>query len=331
MSKTKDKLVTVETAGTLAPLPEPPQLAKNPAAAYLARLAEGSRPAIRGCLGRMAHALLGGKCPDGQPDRTCECPFRTPWEKLTAAHVALLDSSIKATMSPNYANQHLAALRGILKAAWRLELISQETLARLVDIPPARARRAEVGRCLSPDEVQRILQAAKNQPGLQGARDAALVAILFGCGLRRTEVTRLRISSIVSPPALQFTGKGKKDRKVPLPPNTIKYLGEWLAVYQPAKMELPLIPRFTPTGKIGVHHLATNGIWKICSRLAWLADVKSFAPHDARRTYATRHLENGTDLIVLSELMGHASIRTTIRYDRRGEQAKYAAVGHADV
>lgn len=68
-----------------------------------------------------------------------------------------------------------------------------------------------------------------------------------------------------------------------------------------------------------------SSVYRIVQRLAEKANIPDITPHDLRRTFASRMLEAGVDLFVLKQSMGHASLSTTARYDRRGEKAKAKA------
>ncbi len=117
----------------------------------------------------------------------------TPWEDLPDP--AALDwsqiryqdaAAIRARLaehcsSASAANQSVVALRGVLKEAWRLGLIDAETLARATDIQTIREERFPSGRALSAGEVRALFKVCAADEGPAGVRDAALLAVLYGC------------------------------------------------------------------------------------------------------------------------------------------------------
>ena len=93
----------------------------------------------------------------------------------------LIDDGAK----PATINHVLAAVRGTLREAWRLGLINAETFARVVDVGNVSASTLPAGRHVAVGEVRRLFETCGDKPS--GARDAAMLALLYGCGLRRSE------------------------------------------------------------------------------------------------------------------------------------------------
>ena len=108
-------------------------------------------------------------------------------------------------------NLTLAALRGVARAAWRLSLMTAEELAQIRDVPPARGSRLPAGRSATGGELAALLAACGRTPAPAGVRDGALLAILYGAGLRRAELAGLgRGDWLPADALLRVMGKGDK-------------------------------------------------------------------------------------------------------------------------
>jgi site-specific recombinase XerD len=215
-------------------------------------------------------------------------------------------------------------LRGVLREAWRLELIGEADFRRAIDVKGVRGERLPPGRALSLGEVGALFEACARDASPAGARDAAMLAVLFAGGLRRSEVSALDVADFNEQDGLMVRrGKGAKDRLVPFVNGAVAALQDWLKV-----RGLEPGPIFVPIGKGGhvfVQRLSSQAIYNALAKRAQQAGVENLSPHDCRRTLISHLLEGGADLAVVSKIAGHASVTTTSRYDRRGEEAKRKA------
>ena len=135
-----------------------------------------------------------------------------PWHRLGYQHTQALRAALAERLSPATANRHLAALRGVLREAWRLGLMSAEDLQRAIDLPVVRGERLPRGRALSRGELRALFESCrKGSPA--DLRDAALMGVLYGAGLRRAEVVTVALSDYdPETGALIVRGKGNKER-----------------------------------------------------------------------------------------------------------------------
>ena len=159
-----------------------------------------------------------------------------------------------------------------------------------------------------------------------GARDAALIAILRGAGLRRVELVKLKVTNF-NPETGQLEinkAKGGKNRLVYLPQQGIGYVEHWLDIRtrRPGALLCPI----RKGGKIEFRHLSSQTVLLVLQKRAKQAGVESFSPHDFRRTFCSDLLDAGVDLVTVQKLAGHANPNTTAKYDRRGEEIKRQAV-----
>ena len=108
-------------------------------------------------------------------------------------------------------------------------------------------------------------------------------------------------------------GKGNKERLVPIASGSLQVLLDWLVVRGDDAG-----PLFYAVNKGG--RVIEQAIFKICSKRALEAKIPDFSPRDFRRTFVGDLLDAGADIVTVKDLAGHASIQTTARYDRRGQE-----------
>lgn len=287
---------------------------RNPALVYLARLGSGSRRTMRGALDKLADLLSLGRCD----------AVTFPWPALRYQHAQAARSALVAEMAPSSVNKHLAALRGVLREAWRLGLLDAESYQRAADVQGVRGRREPAGRMLRAAEFQKLFEECA-KGGAAGARDAALLAVLAGAGLRRAEAAALDLADYdPATGALRVRhGKGGKDRTVYLENGSRTALGAWLKVRGPDAGAL-LCP-VSQVGQVELRRMTGQAVLYILRRLASDASVAAFTPHDLRRSFISHLIDAGADLVSVKGLAGHANVNTTAAYDRRGEEAKRRA------
>ena len=305
-------LIADSHEGALAPMAEPLPPDRNPAIVYLAGLAEGpGRTAMRSTLGQVAAML-------GQPSAGA-----CPWHALRHSHVAALRAKLAERYAPAAANKALSAVRGTLRAAWRLGLIPTDDYQRAIDVPNVRGSRLPAGRALDAGEITALFRACSDGSPA-GARDAAAFALMFGCGLRRAEAVAVEIEHYdPESGAIRVVGKGNKERTVYAMNGGRKAIDAWIALRGAAPGTL-LAP-VSQTGAIDVRPMTSQALMMRLKRRAKQGNIESCSPHDLRRSFVSTALESGADLAMVQALAGHASPVTTARYDRRPEHAKAEA------
>ena len=294
-------------------LPGPLPRDQHPARVYLARLGPGSRRTMTQALGVVAGLL-------GQTVDTLD------WSAFRYQHTQAVRARLLETRSPGGTNKILAALRGVLKEAWRLGQIDAETYHRATDLPSVRGERLPVGRALSTRELQKLFRACAKDQRSAARRDAALLAILYGGGLRRSEVVALDVTDY-NPETTELRvreAKGHKDRIAYATNGAKAALDAWLAVRGPEPG--PLFWPAAGRGRALVNRrMSDQAVLLVLRKRAKEARVAPFTPHDLRRTFIGDLLDAGADMAVVQRLAGHASVQTTARYDRRGEETKRRA------
>lgn len=146
----------------------------------------------------------------------------------------------------------------------------------------------------------------KAQCSLHNARDTAICALLYGCGLRVSELVALCLSDIEGS-ALSILGKGKKQRIVPVPSLAMRLLSD----YQPLRSTHEEALFLNNRGQ----RLTVRTVQRMLKKRAFHAGIDAtLNPHRLRHSFATHLLQNGADLRAIQELLGHSSLATTERY-----------------
>jgi integrase len=256
-----------------------------------------------------------------------------PWAALRTEHTSMIRALIERQStrdgsrpwSPAYRNKHLAALRGVLSAAWRLGLITTDEYQRARTVKDFPGSRLPAGRSIHVEEFAALLRVCAGDPTPAGRRDAALLALLYTTGARRAEIAALcREHYDPGTRGLRIVGKGDKQRREYLHPHAATLLGAWLALDDAPSG--PLLKPVHKSGSIQDRHLSGSGIRQIVNKRRVQAGLPPLTPHDFRRTFIGELLDAGTDLPTVQELVGHASPATTARYDRRPERKRRTAV-----
>ncbi|RJQ32802.1 MAG: integrase [Peptococcaceae bacterium] len=337
-----DIIIAGSDTGSLA-LPAPDSRPDQaPPLVYLASLAPGSRR-VTGCaMNTIAH-LLGIEVYRDKRTGESVLPVdaitnsgrRSPrvedvsylyvnWPALRFQHAILLRSELAESYSLATVNRFLSALRGVVGAAFDLGQMSAEDYQRVVRIKSIAGTTIPPGRSLTPGELYSLIEACILDDSRMGVRDAALVAVIIGCGLRRAEAAGLNLTDYNrADGSLIVRGKGRKER-IAYPQNGAnRNLDDWLAVR--GGVNGPLFCRAVRGGAMTDERLTPQGIYAILNERLKQAGIEGITPHDLRRTFITRLLELGADIGTVQKLAGHSNVNTTLRYDRRDESEKQKA------
>lgn len=282
----------------------------NPAIAYITRLGSlGSKRTVMSSL-KIVAKILGFTGID-----TC------PWQELKRPHVLqILFKLSEKSLSPATQNSYLSSIKGVCEEAWMLDLMSADDYQKIYKIPSVKGSRLASGRALKPAEVAALIAACSACKGPTSVRDKAILSLLIGCGLRKAEVTSLKAQNINwNESAFTVIGKGNKQAKCFMPAQTVQALQDWL--YIRGEHRGYIFSRILKNGAILDSPISGQGITYILKKVGHLARIDEFAPHDTRRTFATRMFESGADALIVQAAMRHANLDTTRRYDFRGEKA----------
>lgn len=162
---------------------------------------------------------------------------------------------------------------------------------------------------LSPEEID-LLFSQPNTKTLTGARDRAILEVLYGTGIRVSELCQLKVND-VDDAFIRVQGKGGKERIVPIGSKALTAVDHYLNFRDGEKYSQQLYLFVTNRGR-PIHRI---GVWMIVKNYAKQASIdKVISPHTFRHSFATHLLDNGADLRVIQELLGHANISSTDRY-----------------
>ena len=309
--------IQVGTGGDVPAVAEgEPVAGPNAAVVYLASLAPRTRPTARQSLTVIAGIVAPGVAWDS-----------FPWHLLRAKHVAAIRAELAGRYAASTANKTLRYLRSTLKTAWRLGQIGAEDLARALDFKPVAGSTLPAGRDIAPAEIAAVFATCDGSTTI-GQRDRAILAVLRH-GLRRAEVAALDVADVdLAAGALMVRhGKGNRARAVPLHPEAVAFLREWVAARGTSGG--PLFVRMNGDGKgrLPGGRLSDQAIYDLVQRRAKSAGLdQSITLHDWRRTLAGDLLDQGVDLPTVAGILGHASIEVTARYDRRPAEVRRAAM-----
>ena len=221
----------------------------------------------------------------------------------------------------------LSGIRGVMRSAWNMGMISAEDLARIEAVKSVKSLTEPKGRRITSGELGAIMSAIHTETD-SGKRDAGIVALAYCGGLRRQELANLRVDDVNGKDdEFEITikrGKGRKDRVLFLNNGGADALRDYLSVRGSSPGHLfwssrkggNLIPDSKMTDQ------SVYGRIKWCAKKA---GVKALTPHDMRRSFVSDMLDAGVDISTVAAMAGHSSVATTQRYDRRGDEAKKRA------
>ena len=224
--------------------------------------------------------------------------------------------------------RRIASLRSFYRHLLLLGVRDDNPAAELA--PPRRQRK--LPRTLSPGEAERLVEAAAGTTP-RALRDSAIVELLYGAGLRVSELTALDRGSVdLDARLLRCTGKGGKERIVPIGRKAVEALRRYQSRGRPY-LDRRHRPELFLNAKGGP--LTRAGVFLILRKVAAKAglDPERVHPHLLRHSFATHLLEGGADLRSVQEMLGHADLATTELYthvtDRRRRELYYQAHPHA--
>ena len=244
----------------------------DPVSAYLSQLGAGSQRTMREALTKLALWASDERCG----------PHELPWHLLQIEHTKALRSRLAATLAPATANKHLAALRGVLKHCWRRGLMSAEAYQRAIDLPPVSGPGRRHLLRLGVEEIRRLDRICVEDRSPAGARDAALLALLYGAQLRRAEAVGLDLSDYDRGRGwIRVRASGGAVRRFAANPHARAALDRWIGIRgdEPG----PLFNPVNKGGRIETRRLSEQAIYIACQKRAMEADLPPTSPEDLRR------------------------------------------------
>jgi integrase len=306
----------------------------DPATRYLSRLRPGSVPAQRSALVTIAKLLS-------------TTPERLPWHAITLSQADALAAGLRKQYKPRTVNRMLAAVRGVLdvcrKERWLIvphdpdyPISQREHFDSLCEHLTSQAPSGKKhGRLITDAEMQQ-LHFHCAQDGIRGLRDAAIIALGIGAGMRREEIATLRLEHLhLENGRIEvIDGKGGKDRTTFLLGAARVAVSKWVQARGnapgPVLVRLVRVRDGFMVGK-KTAQLSPHAVWEALVECRKNAGVALFTPHDMRRTFCTRALRAGIAIGIVQDALGHESIETTRGYDLSGIDDMEAAFKNVDI
>jgi site-specific recombinase XerD len=212
-------------------------------------------------------------------------------------------------------NVRITAVRKLAVEAADNGLLAPELANGITRVKGVASKGIRLGNWLSIQQAQKLLN-APNVATTKGLRDRAILAVLLGCGLRRSEVAALTIAHVQQRDGrwciVDLLGKHGRVRTIPMP--------TWVRVAQDAWTSVAGVADgfvFRPVnrgGQVQAAGLSEKVVWQLLQAYAATAGLPGIAPHDLRRTCAKLCRAAGGELEQIQLLLGHASVQTTERY-----------------
>jgi len=224
----------------------------------------------------------------------------------TSKDIKLYLQDLARELKPASVARNLAAIRSFYKYLLREKMVG-ENPALDVDGPKLGLKLPEI---LSYEEIDLLLK-APDLSTWEGVRDRAMLELLYATGLRVSELINLELPNLyLDERYVKILGKGAKMRIVPFGEVAAHYLNQYLALR--AKRKSNSLKLFITRKGSG---FTRQGFWKMLKRYGQKAGIaKNLTPHLIRHSFATHLLENGADLRIVQELLGHSFIETTQIY-----------------
>jgi site-specific recombinase XerD len=295
---------------------------KNPLLVYIGGLDKASQPTMHSTAKLVAATLSGGSIKD---------PNQFPWHMITYGVVKRLRSILREQeFSPRSINKALTLIRNTAREGWLLKQFDHEEYQRICEVTNLNTDHdLPAGRVVEHDEIAYLLRACMGDNDLNGLRDAAIIALLAGSGLREKESVKLNREdyNIDRGVIRVLFGKRHKQRESYLELVFEKPVKKFLETV-PGKASDPLIPRLSPKGKIisPLRQITTQTVHLVLAKRALQAGLAPFTPHDLRRSFITHQLERGVDPLRLARAVGHSNPKTTMIYDRRTKESDRLAI-----
>lgn len=288
-----------------------------PVVLYLERLAPSSRQTMRYVLQDAADRL-------GVEDAGID---EFPWHQLQPGHITALVAALREDgYAPNTSSLYVNAIRGVMNQAWQQSLITQDHLMKVRAVKAAAGSRLAKGRNLRRTLIRELMEVCAADPRPQGLRDAAIIAILYGSGMRKSESVNMDLQQInMKERSLRVLGKGNKELIKFAPAWAFEKLEAWLAF---RRANLPdgvsddefLFNRIRRGNHITRERITKHAIYYIAKQRGKQVGV-NIMPHDFRRSFITRVIEE-YDVSIAQKLAHHANIATTVSYDMRDDNER---------
>jgi site-specific recombinase XerC len=286
----------------------------HPVIVYLSTKTKASKSSLAGAL-RLAFGTVG-----------LDYMELSTWQALDYSTLGALQNKLmQRNIVPLTVKHAMYAVRGVLRVAYRLGIISRDRLESALAVELVKSSsNVLAGREIHVQEASRLVQVLESDTSRASVRDRAILALLWGAGLRRAEIAALELGSLeLGSARLIVHGKGRKIREVYLSSSALEALKAWLVVR--GQEQGALFGAVSKSGRVSLKHMSAQAVYNVVAKRQEQAELERCTPHDFRRSYASNLLAAGIDIATVAELLGHASVNTTAKYDRRSSERKRRA------
>lgn len=236
------------------------------------------------------------------------------WADVTNRHMTLLDPWLESAKSTRTAQRRISALRSFLR------FLKREGVTIAVDLPSTAGFKTpkRLPKAMAATQVSKMMETGLEGP--VGLRNQALIALLFGCGLRISEAIEIGLADYDRESrAVRIVGKRQKVRMVPVPEEVDRVIHAYVLG---GRTEFLRRPSDKLLLSVRGNKLSRQVAYDIVNELARaIGKNESTGPHTLRHSYAVALLKGGADLRVVQELLGHASVATTQVYTQLEDEA----------
>lgn len=222
--------------------------------------------------------------------------------------IAFIEYRAHENISAKSAHRSMCALRRFFFFARKEGFIAASPAAD-IDLPRVEKR---LPKAVKLQDIDEMITKPKRH-NARGLRDAAIIGVLYGAGLRVSELASIKLSELdLMRGFIKTLGKGQKERVVPLNERALALIAAYLEQGRPGLLgpgTSPLV--FIRKGGLSISRIS---IWKIIKKYAQLAGILDLSPHGLRHSFATHLLEGGINLRALQLLLGHSDLATTEIY-----------------
>lgn len=233
---------------------------------------------------------------------------------------------VERSNSPSSRNCRRAAIRGFFKHLVRNDLTHSQQYMRVLAIPAKKARQRPATYLEAED--MRLIIGMPDRRTHDGWRDYTLLLFLYNCGARVAEAAGLRWDDLqlLAPRQVRLRGKGKKERVLPLWPETANALHRLRGMTRAAGQQCVFVNRHgQPLTRDGIAYVLSKHV-AAAARVNPALQRKRITPHVLRHSCAVALLQSGTDVTVIRDYLGHTSVATTGRYITTNLQMKRDAM-----
>lgn len=244
---------------------------------------------------------------------------------VEAVDLKLLNQYVESLSIKHFASSTIARKISSIKEFYQF-LLSEELVKDNPALDIARPKKQQLlPKALTQNEIETLISCAQQDTTPEGYRMIAMLEILYSTGLRISELVTLRLSDLQSDsnknivPPIIIKGKGGKERLVLLNDNAILAIDSYLKVHSNFTKQQKtdwLFPSFNKLGKLRA--LSRQRCGQLLKELAVAANIdpQLLSPHKLRHSFATHMLDNGANLRIVQELLGHADISSTQIYTK---------------